>query len=75
MESVADHSWRMALLCMLFSEEKNIDISKCMKFAIIHDLSEVIVGDITPRDDISAKEKHKLEDYGIKLIFATLSNE
>ena len=28
---------------------------------IVHDLAEAIVGDITPQDNCSKEEKHKLE--------------
>lgn len=37
---------------MLFAKDKTIDFERCIKFSIIHDLAEVIVGDITPRDGI-----------------------
>lgn len=29
--------------------------------ALVHDLAECIVGDITPHDDVSDTEKHKRE--------------
>ncbi|KAL4445072.1 hypothetical protein ABPG74_018800 [Tetrahymena malaccensis] len=74
-ESVADHSWRMSLFCMLFAKDKTIDFERCIKFAIIHDLAEVIVGDITPRDGISEDQKHKMEDEGIKLLLSKLENQ
>lgn len=34
-------------------EEKNIDLDKVIKLALIHDMGEVIVGDISPYDPIS----------------------
>lgn len=46
-----------------------------MKFAIIHDLSEVIVGDITPRDQVNDSDKHKIEDNGIKVILNAIPND
>lgn len=32
-----------------------------MELALVHDLAECIVGDITPRSGVSVEEKHKLE--------------
>jgi putative hydrolase of HD superfamily len=44
---------------MLFcTEDKKIDIGKCIKFSILHDLAEVIVGDITPHDGILSENKY-----------------
>lgn len=30
---------------------------KCLEFAIVHDLAESVVGDITPHDNIPKEEK------------------
>lgn len=65
-ESVADHSFGVSLLTLLFCP-KNLDKAKCLEFAIIHDLAEVITGDYTP-GEISKDEKHKLECEAIKKI-------
>lgn len=46
-ESVADHSWRIALMAMLLeSEFPDIDINKVIKMCLIHDLGEAFTGDI-----------------------------
>ena len=48
-ESVADHSWRIALLAMLLSKEedfKDIDMDKVIRMCLIHDLGEAFTGDI-----------------------------
>lgn len=46
-ESVADHSWRVALMVMICGEFLSTEISlkKAIEMAIIHDLAEVITGD------------------------------
>ncbi|KDR67713.1 hypothetical protein GALMADRAFT_273060 [Galerina marginata CBS 339.88] len=59
-ESISDHMYRMALLAML-SEDHNIDVSKCVMMALVHDLAEAQVGDIAPREGIPKAEKHRLE--------------
>ena len=58
-ESVADHSWRVAVLSLLLEGTGNV--TKVMQMALIHDLAECIVGDITPEDPISDAEKQALE--------------
>ena len=53
-ESVAAHSWGMAVLALHFAP-KNLDIAKVLAMCIIHDLPEVRVGDLTPHDDVRNK--------------------
>ena len=48
-ESVADHSWRMALMAMLLSGEaefQKVDMDKVIRMSLIHDLGEAFTGDI-----------------------------
>jgi putative hydrolase of HD superfamily len=45
-ESVADHSYRVALLAMLLGPKMGVDSEKVVKMALIHDLGEAIIGDI-----------------------------
>ncbi len=53
-ESVAAHSWGMAVLALHFAP-KNLDLAKVLAMCIIHDLPEVRVGDLTPHDDVRNK--------------------
>lgn len=48
-ESVADHSYGVALLAWLFAPE-GIDRAHAIELALIHDLAESVVGDATPYD-------------------------
>ncbi|KAG2063792.1 hypothetical protein BDR04DRAFT_1037069 [Suillus decipiens] len=59
-ESISDHMYRMAILAMCTSDS-TLDVSKCVMMAVIHDLAEAQVGDITPREGISKQEKRRLE--------------
>ena len=61
-ESVADHSWSVAMLCMSIIQKYNLelDLDKCMKLAIVHELGEIYAGVFVPHQ-ISKEEKHKLE--------------
>lgn len=48
-ESVADHSWRMALMAMLLSGEpefQDTDMNKVIRMCLIHDLGETFTGDV-----------------------------
>ena len=46
-ESVAEHSWRLAVMAMLCADEyPNVDINKVIKMCLIHDFGEAITGDI-----------------------------
>src|SRR5712692_4387875 len=49
-ESVADHSFAVALLALFEGERRGYDLEKILRLALIHDLEEAIIGDLTPRD-------------------------
>ncbi len=59
-ESVAAHSWGVALLTLILLPE-GMDRGRALAYAILHDLAEVRVGDITPSDGVAAEEKARLE--------------
>ncbi|KAL7995080.1 putative HD/PDEase domain, metal-dependent nucleoside 5'-monophosphatase [Plasmopara halstedii] len=61
-ESVADHMYRMSMCCMLLEDANEaLNRSKCIKMAIVHDLAESLIGDITPHDGIAEEVKHRME--------------
>ena len=66
-ESVADHSFRIALMAFVFGlqqqqqGEGSLDVQKLVTIALVHDISESIVGDIAPHCGISKEEKNRLE--------------
>ena len=48
-ESVADHSWRIALMAMLLTgvdEYRELDMDRVIRMCLIHDLGESFTGDI-----------------------------
>ncbi len=53
-ESVAAHSWGMAVLALRLCPPE-LDIQTVLTYCLIHDLPEIIVGDLTPHDDRSTK--------------------
>ena len=46
-ESVAEHSWRVALMAMLVADEfPEADIDRVIRMCLVHDIGEAITGDI-----------------------------
>jgi len=73
-ESVAEHSFRLALMAMVFAERQKLDVGRAVKMALVHDLPEAICGDVAIRiredlQEISNKEKQERE---IKALEETL---
>lgn len=62
-ESIADHMYRMSLMTMLCPPAlaKKLDLSRCMKMCLVHDMAESLVGDITPVEGIPKPEKSRRE--------------
>ena len=47
-ESVAEHTYRVAILAMLLSDRAGADTLKAVRMALLHDLPEARVGDLQP---------------------------
>ncbi len=47
-ETIAGHTFRVAILAWLLGEKKDLDIKSAIKIALSHDLCEVYAGDIPP---------------------------
>jgi putative hydrolases of HD superfamily len=46
-ESTAEHTWRLALLALVFEDELSyLNFSKVLKMCLVHDLGETINGDV-----------------------------
>lgn len=70
-ESVADHTFSMAMMGMIISDLENYNTEKILKIILLHDLAESITGDMTP-EQISKDEKTVLENKTIKKILSDL---
>lgn len=70
-ESIADHMYRMSIIAMAIPAEK-VSIDKCVKIALVHDIAEALVGDITPFGGVTKAEKHRREwetiEYLVELV-------
>jgi putative hydrolase of HD superfamily len=75
-ESVADHSYGTAMLCLLFLDQHpGLDVGKTLKLALLHDLGECYVGDYTPHDDIDPGEKKAVEADAVKKVLGKLPGD
>lgn len=72
-ESVSDHMYRMSIMSWIFSSS-DIDLNKCIKMSLIHDIAESLVTDITPDDLIPKDEKIAREFKTINYLLSLINN-
>ncbi|RLJ01709.1 MAG: phosphohydrolase [Candidatus Aenigmatarchaeota archaeon] len=76
-ETVAEHTFRLALMSMIYGMKLGLNVEKMVKMALIHDIGEVHTKDIPTRfneDDqpVTNSEKRKLEEEGTKSVLSLL---
>lgn len=71
-ESVAEHCFGVALLCLFLAEAHfhDLDMERVLSMALVHDLGEVYAGDLTPQDGVDPGEKRRRESIAIERLFA-----
>ncbi|RMF46133.1 MAG: HD domain-containing protein, partial [Anaerolineae bacterium] len=52
----------------------HLDLLKAVQMALIHDLGEAFVGDLTPQDGIAPAEKHRREAEAVARLLEGLPN-
>ncbi|PAV91767.1 hypothetical protein WR25_24316 [Diploscapter pachys] len=68
-ETVACHMYRMAVLAMsLEGQIPSLDINRTVRVALVHDIGEALIGDITPHCGVSEEDKQSLEAEAIQKI-------
>ncbi len=72
-ESVADHSYRAALLGLILARKEGLDGEKIVAMLLLHDLGEAIIGDIVPEGE-EFIDKEKAEREAIRKILSTLGD-
>jgi putative hydrolase of HD superfamily len=72
-ESVADHSYSMAIMGMIISDLENYNSEKIIKMILLHDLAESKIGDYTP-DQIDLEKKKEIENAAFLKILEDLPN-
>ena len=57
-ESVAEHSWRLAMLALLLRDAlPEVDMDKVLRMCLIHDVGEAVTGDIPSFQKTDANEE------------------
>jgi putative hydrolase of HD superfamily len=71
-ESVAEHTFGVAILALILVDTyfPELDRTKVIIMALVHDLGEVYAGDILPNGLTSLNEKHKLEHKSISQVLS-----
>ncbi len=73
-EDDAEHSWHLALMCILLSEYANekIDVLKTVAMVLIHDIVEIDAGDTYAYDELGNQSKRERETAAADRIFDLL---
>lgn len=76
-EDDAQHSWHLAVMCMLLSEYSNepIDVLKTMSMVIIHDVIEIDAGDTYAYDEKGNASKKERELKAANRLFNILPED
>ena len=70
-ESVAEHSWRLAVMALLIAGEfPEVDIQKVVTMCLIHDFGEALTGDIP--SFLKTKQDEEKEDLAIDELLSRL---
>ena len=73
-ESVAEHSWRLAVMAMLCADEyPELDINKVIKMCLVHDFGEAITGDIPAF--LKTRQNEIDEDDAVVNLLSELPND
>jgi len=74
-ETVAEHTFGNAMLCLLLAQSRSdLNLEQVLRLALIHDLGEVYVGDITPNDGVDRQQKISMERAAVVKILEPLAN-
>lgn len=76
-ENDAEHSWHLALMCVLLSEysKEPIDVLKTMTMVLIHDMIEIDAGDTYAYDFAANKTKKMREEAAAERIYQLLPKD
>lgn len=72
-ESTAEHTWRLALLALVFEDElKYLDFSRVLKMCLVHDLGETFHGDVPATEKQNHPDKETQERNDLLLLTQSL---
>ncbi len=68
-ETVASHSWRMAVMAMQKEKElvkTGVDVNHVIEMALLHDIGEAVIGDIVPENHQNTDKKISNEEKKLR---------
>jgi Predicted hydrolases of HD superfamily len=72
-ESTAEHSWRLCLMVMVFSQYfEGAEAGRLLRLAVIHDLGEALCGDVPAPAQSAREDKSGLERQALRELCAEL---
>lgn len=74
LESVAEHVYGTCILALAINSEfdSDLDMTKVLKMLVLHEIGEVIIGDITPFDNVTPEEKQRIEHSAMEKVLGDL---
>ncbi len=76
-ENDAEHMWHLSVMAMILSEyaDENVDISKVIRMALVHDLVEIYAGDTFAYDVGGYTDKEDREALAADKLYSILPEE
>lgn len=76
-ETVSDHVYSTMKLAHAINKHYNldVDIDKVLKMLLVHEFGEILIGDITPFDNVTVEEKESIEHIAFKNVVSMLSDK
>lgn len=76
-ENDAEHSWSLAVMCMIMAEHANeeIDVLRTIEMVLVHDLVEIDAGDTYAYDTAGNQTKRERELAAAERIFSILPED
>ncbi|WP_455281699.1 HD domain-containing protein [[Eubacterium] cellulosolvens] len=73
-ESVAEHMYRTAVISMILGDLERLDTEKILKMALIDDLPESVIGDLTPtqKKNLGLASVKRQEEKAIRQLLSLL---
>ena len=77
LESVAEHVYGTCILALTYDSQfdLDVDINKVLKMLTLHEIGEVLIGDITPFDNVTEEEKAEIEHKAMKEVLGDLDKK
>jgi putative hydrolase of HD superfamily len=80
-ESVAGHSWGVALLALAYADAAGVDADRALRLAVLHDVGESELGDVPTRadpdhqPDVSPEETERRERETVETLAAAVGDD